>query len=291
MTKQDTLSRIFLNACVILLFFKNVRTYPQVEVDKSIQNGNKTISIVNRKDQSSISETNRTHNRDVNSRARLFQYDNPKLLNQANEHEHIDGKFVFPTENIPYTDSLSYISSRILAPICHGSTFCERILDYPEEIINNAIQQNSSIQFFATIDVIPDVGKRIGVENTPLCLSTEHVIYPRSAESKSKEWFVIVNQDNFKQGVRIETCSNENSKCNIMDNLPEGYNTICKQKYIYRQLAAVSENGKIDVDMFRFPSNCCCHVKFTGDPATRLGIFGDQRNKQKTDINNPKIPI
>ncbi|XP_014604832.1 PREDICTED: uncharacterized protein LOC106787193 [Polistes canadensis] len=291
MTKQDTLSRIFLNACVILLFFKNVRTYPQVEVDKSIQNGNKTISILNRKDQSSISETNRTHNRDVNSRARLFQYDNPKLLNQANEHEHIDGKFVFPTENIPYTDSLSYISSRILAPICHGSTFCERILDYPEEIINNAIQQNSSIQFFATIDVIPDVGKRIGVHNTPLCLSTEHVIYPRSAESKSKEWFVIVNQDNFKQGVRIETCSNENSQCNIMDNLPEGYNTICKQKYIYRQLAAVSKNGKIDVDMFRFPSNCCCHVKFTGDPATRLGIFGDQRNKQKTDINNPKIPI
>lgn len=286
MTKQDTLSRIFLNACVILLFFKNVRTYPQVEVDKSIQNGNQTISTLNRKDQSLISEINRTHGRDANSKARLFQYDNPKLFDQPNEHEHIDGKFVFPTENIQYADSLSSISSRVLAPICHESTFCERIFDYPEEIINNAIQQNSSIKFFATIDVIPDVVKRIGVGNTPLCASTEQVIYPRSAESKSKEWFVIVNQDNFKQGVRIETCSNENSKCNIVDNLPEGYETICKQKYIYRQLAAVSENGKINVDMFRFPSNCCCHVKFIGDPTTRLGIFGDRRNKQKTDINN-----
>ncbi|XP_015180467.1 PREDICTED: protein spaetzle isoform X2 [Polistes dominula] len=274
MTKQDTLSRIFLNTCLILLFFKNVRTYPQVKVDKSMQNGNQTIARFNRENQLSISESNFTHGPNTNSRARLFQNDNPELLNQANRHDRIDGKFVFPTDNRPYTDSLSSISSRILAPVCHGSTYCERVYDYPEETINNAIQQNSSIQFFATTDVLPDITKRIGVGNTPLCASNEKIIYPRSAESKTKEWFVIVNQDNFKQGVRIETCgSNENSMCNIKGmSLAEGYKSTCKQKFIYRQMAAISKDGKIFPEMFRFPSSCCCHVKFTVDPVGRLGI-------------------
>ncbi|KAI4502163.1 hypothetical protein M0802_002845 [Mischocyttarus mexicanus] len=288
MTKRDTLNQISLSACVILLLFKNVRTYPHEEIDKSAQNRNQTISTLDREVQSSFSETNRTHGRDVNTRTRLFQYDNSKLLDRVNENEHIESKFVFPTDNIPYTDSVSSISSRIMAPICHGSTFCERVLNYPEEIINNAIQQNSSIQFLATTDVIPDVVKRIGLDDTPLCSSTEQIIYPRSAENKNKEWFLIVNQDNFKQGVRIEECSsNENSKCSVIsENLNNGYKTTCKQKYIYRQMAAVSKNGNVNPDMFRFPSSCCCQIKFTGDPAARLGIFGVQRNKQTTDINN-----
>lgn len=58
----------------------------------------------------------------------------------------------------------------------------------------------------------------------------------------------------------------------MIDGFAEGYKTICKQKFIYRELAAVGSNGNIVKDQFRFPSSCCCHVKFIGDPTVRLGL-------------------
>lgn len=51
----------------------------------------------------------------------------------------------------------------------------------------------------------------------------------------------------------------------------EGYKTSCKQKYIYRELVAMSASGQIVKDQFSFPSSCCCHVKFTGNPHLRIG--------------------
>lgn len=58
----------------------------------------------------------------------------------------------------------------------------------------------------------------------------------------------------------------------MIDGFAEGYKTICKQKFIYRELAAVGSDGNIVKDQFRFPSSCCCHIKFIGDPAARLGL-------------------
>ncbi|XP_046822835.1 protein spaetzle isoform X2 [Vespa crabro] len=280
MMKRETNSfdRIFVSGCIVLLFFKNVHTHPhefqssKSSMDKnwelnnnvSAQNAIQTKIITHREDQSSGSTTN--HGQDMSVR---------------------DGKFVFPTEDIP--TSQSHKGTLLLpAPVCNGTTFCEKVFEYPEEIINAAIQRNNSIKYLATVDTIPDIVQRVDTtDDAPLCLSSEQVIYPKSAESKNKEWLFIVNQENFKQGIRIETCSNENSECNIVNGLAEGYKTTCKQKYIYRQLAAVSNNGKINPEMFRFPSSCCCHVKFIGNSLTRMGIIGNQRS-QKTEIKNRK---
>jgi len=53
------------------------------------------------------------------------------------------------------------------------------------------------------------------------------------------------------------------AKCRIIDGLiAEGYTTICKQKFIYRELSAISEAGEIIRDFFRLPASCCCHVEF-----------------------------
>ena len=39
----------------------------------------------------------------------------------------------------------------------------------------------------------------------------------------------------------------------------ESFRTICKQKYTYRTLLALNEEGEEVVDHFKFPSCCVCH--------------------------------
>lgn len=63
----------------------------------------------------------------------------------------------------------------------------------------------------------------------------------------------------------------EGASCNVISEIAAGYKTVCKQKYIYRELASVLEDGSIVPDSFRFPSSCCCHAVFTGNPFTRMG--------------------
>lgn len=96
-----------------------------------------------------------------------------------------------------------------------------------------------------------------------LCLSIERVVYPKSGETINKNWLFIVNEQNFTQGVRIETCVEEDGSCKVIDGFAEGYTTSCKQKYIYRELSALGPDGTISREYFRFPASCCCHVQFT----------------------------
>lgn len=43
--------------------------------------------------------------------------------------------------------------------------------------------------------------------NTNICLLfKERVVFPKSAINKDSEWKYVANQENFKQGVRVEVC-------------------------------------------------------------------------------------
>jgi len=48
--------------------------------------------------------------------------------------------------------------------------------------------------------------------------------------------------------------------CTFSDSFPNGYMTSCQQKYIYRKLLALGEDGKPVSDSFRLPSCCSCVV-------------------------------
>lgn len=39
-------------------------------------------------------------------------------------------------------------------PSCRGSTFCEKVDSYPEDVVNTAIQKNESIKYLATVDIV-----------------------------------------------------------------------------------------------------------------------------------------
>lgn len=112
-------------------------------------------------------------------------------------------------------------------------------------------------------DVIPEgsVAERIDVnDENPLCPYEETVVYPKVAKNKEDKWLYVVNQEQFVQGVRIETCLNAGTSCQFAESFPLGYTTSCRQKYILRKLVALNPEGQTQTDMFRLPSCCSCYV-------------------------------
>jgi len=68
-------------------------------------------------------------------------------------------------------------------------------------------------------------------------------------------------EENFVQAVKVERCLREGETCNIAS---AGYDsTVCRQKYSYRRLLALGEDGEQYVDSFRFPSCCICFTQRT----------------------------
>ncbi|KMQ88412.1 protein spaetzle [Lasius niger] len=185
------------------------------------------------------------------------------------KHTNVDSSFVFPNDepqarngNDDYIDVIGPVAT------CDHvkQTFCEDVSNYPEEFVNQALAKNSSLLHYAYEDVL-EIAPRTDTNENGLCISVERVIRPKAGQNLKNEWHFILqsNQSNFHQGVRIETCLDENTKCRLIDGFAEGYITTCKQKYIYRELSAISDNGEIIRDYFRFPASCCCHVEFNID--------------------------
>jgi hypothetical protein len=55
-----------------------------------------------------------------------------------------------------------------------------------------------------------------------------------------------------------------------------GYQSTCRQKYIYRKLLAFTRDGKATTDTFRLPACCVCHVRsvFVDDRINTAGFSG-----------------
>lgn len=144
-------------------------------------------------------------------------------------------------------------------------TFCENVSNYPQELVNEILVRNSTLIGHAFEDVIA-VSPRFDNNNEqPLCLSTEQLIHPKMAVNIKNQWNLILQADNFHQGIRIELCIEPNTKCRLIDDIAVGYETSCKQKFIYREMLALNERNETVQDYFRLPASCCCHVQFKAD--------------------------
>lgn len=158
-------------------------------------------------------------------------------------------------------------------PVCEGQTFCEDVTNYPTEFVTRALAKDASLMHYMNTDRIDAaIAHRIdSIDEKSLCVSSERLIRPTSVRNINNEWLFIVQSEesNFTQAIRIETCEEEGSSCRLIDGFAEEYTTMCKQKFIYRQLLAISENDKIVRDFFQFPASCCCHVEFSVDISKR----------------------
>jgi hypothetical protein len=211
-----------------------------------------------------ITEKSHYHN-DVKKEIKSRFEDNSKNANSESD-------FVFPDEWQTRNGGNNYI--KVTHCDDKKQTFCEYVPYYPEKFVNQALAKNSSLLHYAHEDVIAVV-PRSDTEEEPLCLSVERIIRPKTGLNLKDEWLFILqsNESNFHQSVRIETCQEEDAKCRMIDGFAEGYVTTCKQKYIYRELSAISNDGEIVRDYFRFPASCCCHVQFKADDeAIGVGI-------------------
>ncbi|XP_076658759.1 spaetzle domain-containing protein isoform X2 [Halictus rubicundus] len=149
---------------------------------------------------------------------------------------------------------------------CEYETFCESVPHYPTDLVAITLEKNPHLQVHAYHEEVDSsIPHAEGPEEEALCLSTELFVYPKYGLTKSNEWKYILNHKNFTQSVRIETCSEQDKPCRLIEGFAAGYVSNCKQKYIYRQLMAIGQDGTISRESFRFPVNCCCHVEFQGD--------------------------
>ncbi|XP_059469394.1 neurotrophin 1-like [Neocloeon triangulifer] len=160
-------------------------------------------------------------------------------------------------------------------PSCaDGSTFCEEPDNYPKEYISNLLKQDKMVKGLFGQDDLSSIilAQRIdSSDEQPLCPSQEHVAYPKTAQNKDDKWLYIINQEDFVQGIRVEKCINKETRCLLSENLPNGYVTTCKQKYIYRKLVSLNDEGRALTDSFKIPSCCACHYRMTSI-ASRMGV-------------------
>ncbi|XP_017756494.1 PREDICTED: protein spaetzle [Eufriesea mexicana] len=150
-------------------------------------------------------------------------------------------------------------------PICHGRTYCEHTTYYPTGAVLEELERNPHLRDYANTDEMVFSESSSELDEEPLCVSMEQIIFPKSGITKGLEWKYIVNHETLTQSVHVETCLEENKSCRVIEGFAEGYYTECKQKYIYRQLLALKEDGSISPEYFQFPASCCCHIKFLAD--------------------------
>nr|XP_012148950.1 PREDICTED: protein spaetzle-like isoform X1 [Megachile rotundata] len=269
----DNLIVTFLKLCILVLAAQCILAYPY----RVNQNERRIEQFSNdREILEEIIESDEELSTERRFRREASSYGNEQRSSRRTSQAEI--KFVFP-EDI----------KRV--PACKNSTYCETVSSYPADLVNRAIQRNESIKYLESVDVIDlsPVEERIGqMDDIPLCTSSEHVIFPQSAQNKNKEWKFVANQENFKQGVRVETCMQENASCSAIGGLAEGYKTTCRQRYVYRQLKSITEDGNLVDDTFRLPSSCCCHVSFSGNVLTRMGVNIGGQKTQVTPVKTRK---
>lgn len=134
-------------------------------------------------------------------------------------------------------------------------------IDYPTDFINE-IMNSHKASFegaFGDDTVIPAGDSLYSRSHTSsdefLCDSEEKLIHPRSGSTRNNSTVWIVNTEDFKQGVRIETCRNAGKPCNFC----AGEETACKQVFHYRTLVAVNKkSGGVTKEQILLPSCCKC---------------------------------
>ncbi|XP_023326028.1 uncharacterized protein LOC111699559 isoform X2 [Eurytemora carolleeae] len=102
------------------------------------------------------------------------------------------------------------------------------------------------------------------IEEVPVCDSATSYVYPRTARNINQEWRFVVNLpgedgDNYAQAVKVEKCVKPGDSCNLFEGM--GSRTVCRQKYSYKKMLALSDTGQQYIDSFRFPSCCVCYSK------------------------------
>ena len=148
---------------------------------------------------------------------------------------------------------------------CRKIGICQDVPNYPQELANKAIAQLTNIgalqQDKLDIPTLPDIAQRVGPheETIELCKFQEQLVYPKAAIDANGEWHVVLNQEeNPIQGFKVEICDTNSKSCSNIIFTQRGYETSCKQKYVYRKMTVLLSNGTSLEKALKVPSCCAC---------------------------------
>lgn len=137
-------------------------------------------------------------------------------------------------------------------------TFCTNYDGYPWEYIEYLLQKHSYVLGYA-FGSDNHYGFNEKTIESDLCTSHSEVIYPTSGITSDGTELYIFNTSKHKQGVMTSVCVNKGASCHESENFVN--RTQCEQRFIFRELLALSPEGVPIKERFKFPSFCSCAKK------------------------------
>lgn len=151
---------------------------------------------------------------------------------------------------------------------CAGNydIFCSSGDNYPIDYVQFILHKHWHMLSFAfhTDAIDPDESTALDSTvqtETKMCNSYDEIVYPTSAQNMDGKNRFIINTPEHQQGVRISICREKNEECQV--SLQFLYRTQCQQRFVYRELLALSSDGVPIKDKFKFPSFCTCKIFYT----------------------------
>ncbi|CAG9857376.1 unnamed protein product [Phyllotreta striolata] len=166
-------------------------------------------------------------------------------------------KIIFPGDIFPIPPKPKYESSNCT----YG--FCEEVTNYPSDKIKRIMEQSKEFRNYL-VNQVPqfDIVSRFGDNEENLCSTITQSVFPKSAKNTRGETKLLVNVENYQQGVFIDVCANDGGACTYSDLIPDGATIRCKQKYTVTRLLAIGKtDDKPILDLFELPSCCVCTHK------------------------------
>lgn len=143
-------------------------------------------------------------------------------------------------------------------------SFCSSDDNYPTDYVHMLLHKHWHMLSFAFHNDVmdPDVSTiDTVIENeADICRSNDEIVYPRSGQTMNGTNLYIVNTPEHKQGVRISVCQEKNKPCQVSEKIP--FPTQCEQRYVYRELLALSTDGVPIKESFKIPSFCTCKIYY-----------------------------
>ncbi|XP_011214878.2 protein spaetzle-like [Bactrocera dorsalis] len=147
-----------------------------------------------------------------------------------------------------------------------GQTFCTEVTNYLEATQLNKFSREEFEKFkpyFKDDFVQPvNVTNRMNddIDDSYYCESKTRLVYPKVAETVESKWLMVVQHEQYKQGVLVEQCENEDAPCKFDELLPLGVKSRCKQHFVYRSLVVLVD-GVMHERMVRLPNACKCALR------------------------------
>ena len=105
------------------------------------------------------------------------------------------------------TDANPFLpNARNGSPCENASLICENVPNYPDKYINELIEKESLISPINTYQNEDEIDVRFRYDDYALCPYRIQVLHPRVAQNLNGTWTYIFNGDNYRQGIKIETC-------------------------------------------------------------------------------------